>query len=525
MAMHVDPVSDHDDDLEEEEENYAETFSIDNLKQLALSMIMKLKSTAAVPFTVIEHVIRGTKVMFQDTLTTLKHNMLHVMQMHEVDTTSDDVQRLCAKFSSFENPYLGIETPRQQINYMVDNLMLVLPKEIALGTRVDQVEDRITGEYVPKVVTETFQYIPVLDVLKLVLKPEVQGLIDREKTSPPGYLRGFQDGQQYQQHGIFKTHPKALRLQLFYDDVEVTNPLGSKTGIHKLGLFYYTIQNLPFNVNTSMNSVFLLAVCYTSDIKKYGFQPILDPFIKEIKQLESDSGVKLHWDGSVCEVHGTLVSYSTDTLAAHELLGFLSPSANLLCRLCKATRETIQIYFEEDDFEQREIDDHDDSVEAAALLRNGDSGTGVRTSCSLNNLQNFHCVTNYNLDVMHDMLEGVCPYEVKLLLNHFTFSEQFFTLSKLNQRIRSFHYSKTDKKNKPTVLASDRLRNSKDHKLAQKAAQMWCLVRMLPLLVGDLIPQGNIHYSLLLLLLQCMDIIYAPLVAFKSNCLPEALDC
>ena len=255
--MHVDPVSDHEDDLEEEEENYVETFSIHNLKQLALSMIMKLKSTAAVPFTAIEHVIRGTKVMFQDTLTTLKHNMLQVMQMREVDTTSEDVQRLCAKFSSLENPYLGIETPRQQINYMVDNLMLFLPKEIALGTRVDHVEDRITGEYVPKVVTETFQYIPVLDVLKLVLKPDVQDLIDREKTSPPGYFRGYQDGQQYQQHGIFKTHPKALRLQLFYDDEEVTNPLGSKTGIHKLGLFYYTIQNLPFNVNTSMNSVFL----------------------------------------------------------------------------------------------------------------------------------------------------------------------------------------------------------------------------------------------------------------------------
>jgi hypothetical protein len=130
---------------------------------------------------------------------------------------------------------------------------------------------------------------------------------------------------------FFKTHSKALRLQLFYDDVEVTNPLGSKTGIHKLGLFYYTIQNLPLNVNSSMNSVFLLAVCYTSDIKKYGFQPIPDPFIKEIKQLKSDSGVKLHSDGRVCEVHGTLVSYSADTLAAHEFLGFLSLSANLLC--------------------------------------------------------------------------------------------------------------------------------------------------------------------------------------------------
>ncbi len=498
--------SSDDDRFDEDESHYLETFSVANLKKLAFSMIMRLKSSAAVPFSAIENVMRASKVMFQDTLGALKHNMLHVFQTHGVDTTSADVQELCTKFSSFENPYLDIETPRQQINYMVDNLMLVTPLEIALGTRVDQVVERVTGEIVPKVVTETFQYIPILEVLKLVLKPHVQNLVQNEKLCPPGFMRGYQDGQQYQQHGIFKTHPHALRLQLFYDDVEVTNPIGSKAGVHKLGLFYYTIQNLPLTINSSMNSVFLLAVCYTTDIKKYGFQPILDPFIKEVKQLERDCGVLLQWDGRVCEVHGTLVSFSADTLAAHELLGFLGPSANRLYRLCDATRGMIQILFKEEDFNMREIDSHDDAVDVASLRRNGDPETGVRTSCPLNTLQNFHCVTNYNLDAMHDMLEGVCPYEVKLLLNQFIFSDQFITLSELNQRIKSYHYSFTDKKNKPSVLAYDRLRNATDHKLGQKAAQMWCLVRMLPFLIGDRIPQGNVHYDLLLFLLQCMDI-------------------
>lgn len=225
-----DPPMDEDDqeeNMSEEEANYVETFNLDVLKQLALSMIMKLKSSAAVPFSAIASVMHGTKVMFQDTLTALKHNMLHVMQMHNVDTTSADVQHLCTKFSLFQNPYLGIETPKQQMDYMIDNLMLVPPLEIALGTRIDQVFDRVTERMVAKVVTETFQYIPVLEVLKLVLKPGVQELIDGELTSQPGYLKGYHDGQQYKQHGIFKTHPKALRLQLFYDDVEVANPLGS----------------------------------------------------------------------------------------------------------------------------------------------------------------------------------------------------------------------------------------------------------------------------------------------------------
>ena len=38
-------------------ETFNETFSVDKLKQLAFSMLMKLKSTDAVPFSAHEHVI------------------------------------------------------------------------------------------------------------------------------------------------------------------------------------------------------------------------------------------------------------------------------------------------------------------------------------------------------------------------------------------------------------------------------------------------------------------------------------
>lgn len=43
------------------------------------------------------------------------------------------------------------------------------------------------------------------------------------------------DGKHYQEHPLYQAHPDALQLQLFYDDMEVVNPLGSKTKKHKLG--------------------------------------------------------------------------------------------------------------------------------------------------------------------------------------------------------------------------------------------------------------------------------------------------
>lgn len=518
-----DDEDDNFEDARQAEVECMENFGVNDLKRIAASMIMKLKSLSSVPYSAVQTAIARTKTMFCDTISSLRHRTLSVMQNHGLDINAEDIVELTSLFESCKNPFVGIETPKQQMDYMINNMKLVPPVERAIGVRYDQRMDRQLGHEIQKSVTETFQYVPVLDVLKLVLNPKLRNLIENEEFASPGYLKGYQDGLQYQQHEIFRNHPHALRFQLYYDDVEVTNPLGSKTGIHKLGLFYYSIQNLPQHLNSSMSSVYLLAACYTNDLKKYGFKKILDPFLDDMKELESQAGVQLTIDDQEVNVHGTLVSFSGDTLAAHEVLGFLSPSANKLCRLCKGTRGDIQIYFTEKDFELRTVEDHDESVQIALQIQRGDSDTGIRNECPLNVLQNFHCITNFNLDIMHDLQEGVCPYEVKLLLHRFISIDKFFTAGEFNQRLHSFQYAYSDRKNKPSTVLPDRIRNLTDHKLGQKAAQMWCLIRMLPLLIGDKIPLGNAHYELLLLLLRCLDIIYGPLIAVAHTVYLEHL--
>ena len=42
------------------------------------------------------------------------------------------------------------------------------------------------------------------------------------------YCNGFE-------HQLFGTNPHSLQLNIYYDDVEICNPLGSKSKIHKLG--------------------------------------------------------------------------------------------------------------------------------------------------------------------------------------------------------------------------------------------------------------------------------------------------
>ena len=511
------------EDCRQTEVQYMQNFDIKSLKKLAFSMVIKLKSMSSVPFSAIQTAINSTKTMFCDTLSSLQHRMISVMQNHGIDVNADDVVELSSKFDEYKNPFQGFETPKQQMDCLIEDLMLVPPVEKALGVRLDQGIDRKTGQRTQKLVTNTFQYVPVLEVLKLILNTKLRRLFDGEAHAPPGFLKGYVDGEQYEQHQLFRDHPHALRFVLYYDDVEVCNPLGSKAGPHKLGMFYYSLQNVPVHMNSGMNTVFLLAVCYASDLKKFGFQPILEPFIDEIKKLESEAGVTLNVHGQEVTVHGTLVAFSGDSLAAHDILGFLSPAANKLCILCKCSRSDIQESFIEKAFLLRSVQDHNESVQLASQRQHGDPTSGVRNECVLNTLQNFHCVTNCNFDIMHDLQEGVIPYEVKLVLHRLVYVDKLLTMDEVNQRLHSFSYSYSDRKNKPSCIMPERIKNLDDHKIGQKAAQMSCLVRMLPFLIGDKIPHDNPDYELILLLRRCLDIIYAPVVSVAQTIYLEQL--
>ena len=43
------------------------------------------------------------------------------------------------------------------------------------------------------------------------------------------------DGDLFRSHPLYQEHADALQLLAYFDEIEVCNPLGSHSGIHKLG--------------------------------------------------------------------------------------------------------------------------------------------------------------------------------------------------------------------------------------------------------------------------------------------------
>lgn len=171
-----------------------------------------------------------------------------------------------------------METLKSSIEY-------IQPEEIPLGTRINNIIDRKTGTFILTKIVETCQCIPIIESLSMVLRnKEIRDAIEAEKESSNDILASFIDGQHFKNHTFFQKYKHAIRIQLYYDELEITNPLGSKTCIHKLGVFYYTIQNLLFHMNSELSSIHVLLLCCHVDIKKYTLNKILSLFFLKILQ-------------------------------------------------------------------------------------------------------------------------------------------------------------------------------------------------------------------------------------------------
>ena len=268
----------------------------------------------------------------------------------EIETFLEAINVIFDMFSDVINQFDSIY---KQNNFFSHKFGLIPPCEIVLGTRIDQryQNANIQGISNSFRVTETFQYVPIKNTsLQLFKQTNFKLWFERNQKNNDKMIRLVHNGLKVKKNELLSNNSIAIQIQLYYDDQEGTNPLGSKTKIYELGIFYNTILNLPQKYTSKLSNIFLLAAVYTNNIKKYGFDPISRPFVKEIHELESISGMKLETNFSI---RGCLTMVVADILAAHLLLEFQSPSANYCCRLCYAEKEQINFQFREANYVMR----------------------------------------------------------------------------------------------------------------------------------------------------------------------------
>ena len=302
--------------------------------------------------------------------------------------------------------------------------------------------------------TDKFYYVPLLDSLANILKLEdFQAEILNPHANHSGDPLGdFCDGTLCRSHPMFSSDPYALQVVAYYDELEVVNPIGSYVKKHKLGCMFYFLANIRPQYRSTLKSIQLLAVGKHEDIVEYGIDDFMAPFVEDIKTLYCD-GLTISVSGKDRVLHGGLLAFLADNLAAHSVGGFKESMSFALriCRGCMITRELSQECFLESDCTLRTADSH---FEQCALLTGplsalNSTSYGINRLSILEEIPGFSVTCGLPHDIMHDLFEGVIPYQMKLLLCHCV-GKKYFTIEELNVRIAAFDFLD----NKPSEIDS-----------------------------------------------------------------------
>lgn len=110
--------------------------------------------------------------------------------------------------------------------------------------------------------------MPIIKTLEMIFDHnKVREFCDIGHCSNDGLLRDYCHGKQFKEHLLFMINDTAIQICLYFDELEAVNPLGSRRGIHKIGVLYSTVKNIPPKYNSSLGSIHLLATFACIDLK------------------------------------------------------------------------------------------------------------------------------------------------------------------------------------------------------------------------------------------------------------------
>lgn len=474
--------------------------SKDQAKAMCASVIAKLQGSG-VANNVVLSVVESMEEYVNEIHANLKDQVLNAVPAENPSRSS--VEEV---FSNTFNPFSDLNTNSKWAKYFSEKWGVVEPVEIHLGVRYDSKRNKISGVYEQVPVNDNFIYIPLLKTLEFIFKNE-EVCCNVNKSAALGNLyQDFCDGKYYRHHPLYSKSKNALQIQVYYDDFETSNPLGSKQGIHKLGCLYFTLRNLPPHLNSSLMNIHLISLFHSQDAKKYGIDKVLAPFVDDVKVLEKD-GMKVSFAEE--PLHGTVAQVTGDNLGLNSILGYVeSFAANYYCRMCLIDKASAQTVFSENDPRVVLRTKLTNEEHYSCLVENPRESScfGIKRNSILSSLSYFSVSDNFVFDIMHDILEGVAQYEIKLLFKYL--NQNFICNENILQRVYAFNYGFMDKKNRPTRINMVCAGSG----IGLNASQTLCLIRNIPLIFGDVVPEGDRHWHLLLLLLHIVNIVFSPCI-------------
>lgn len=263
-------------------------------------------------------------------------------------------------------------------------------------------------------------------------------------------------------------------------------------------------------MRSNLKNIFVAALFNTKDVKTIGNNKTFFKLIEQLNDLESN-GVQLNLPGRNIKIFFSLGLVVGDNLSVNSVLGFSkSFSANFFCRFCHSNKINTGTLTTEITSSLRNKCNYEEDV-----IKNDYKLTGIHENSIFNSVNSFHVVENFAVDLMHDIFEGICVYDMSHIILNLIKSE-YFNLETLNNRKQYFQYGETEIGNISPLLKMVNL-NHKNFKMS--AREMQSFVHFFPLIIGDLVPENDQTWKFLVNLVEMIDLLLSSI--FDNNTLTQ----
>lgn len=427
-----------------------------------------------------------------------------VLKLLQSSKNEDFVEIIKATSEHLNEQFKNISTNARRVKEFRKNPLYVEPKEVSLALkwRSKTFADHDLPSH--KLVPSTCQFVSIKNTLKAIFsEKEFQSVYLAHNSKEThecqtGVYENFCCGSNYKTKEIFQD-PNVVQIQMGMDDFEVCSPVKSKATKHKICGVYFQIRNLPSNICSKIDNIYLVALASTTDLKDDEVLNDLNELIfEDLSNLETDGFQTT--DGKFWKA--ALINISCDNLGANLVFGFSKGfHATYYCRMCEMSNAECERTTHEIASKIRTKQSHYEQIEN---LKENPSlklkeTQGVRMDCKYNSLKSYNLFDNPSIDIMHDILEGVIISFLEVFFN--LCIENGVTEFDLNQIVRDFNYGRLYEKKKPSTLGL-----KKSH-LGQNASQAYCIIIHLPFMFNFMKDKLRKIWPLLEELLQCLQII------------------
>jgi len=498
----------------EHETNHSE-ISIDSFHEIvtgdAVNIMAKWYNEAVVPRNKVQSFINDIKLINLNSMQLLQNTVLNQLKTSQCDSNS--ISKISVMFEILKDPFKNLDTEYLRINALEKLGVYIKPSEITVGSRIKNIVK--DGNTIINTVKINVYFISLRSVFKAFFEqPNVLQIVlnyfEKLNSMKGDIICSYIQCEVWKEKCCQNPNKLLIPFFLYFDDYETNNPLGSHAGKKKIGAVYVSFGScIPLEFSSSLNYIFLALLFNSNDRKEVGNKNIFKELISEINFLQTN-GVNIEIQNKNYTIHFYLALILGDNLGIHSILGFSeSFMARYPCRFCKCSKVECNNLVTQENSKLRNRENYSED-----LITDNLTLTGIKEACVWNAVNDFHATINYSVDIMHDVLEGVCLYDIAGILFEFIIHLKYFSLVTLNDRIKYFNYGPIDTQNKPQPITNDFL---KEKKLKMSASEMLCFSRHFGVMIGDLVPNNSELWQLYILLKKIIDIVISK--SIQTECI------